>query len=106
MNTENTMPRFVLLPKPNDISKSEDVTLMRAYDFEKECWKDKNYPESQYISNRLQGFYLLSKKDFDKMNWREPTEQEINQFAIDVINTYRSTDKARELLSTLKDVLK
>lgn len=104
MNT--TMPRFAFLPKPNDISTSEDVILMRAYDFEEQCLKDKNCPESQYITNRLQGFYLYSKKDFDQMNWREPTEEEISQFAVDVINTYRMTDKARNLLSTLRDALK
>ena len=40
MNKEtNTLPRFAFLPKPNSISTSEDVILMRAYDFEKECWR-------------------------------------------------------------------
>lgn len=104
-NNMKTLPRFVFLPKPNPISNTEDVILMRADDFEKECWK-KGHPESQYITNKLEGFFLFSDIDFNEINWREPTEQEISQFAIDAINRYRSTEKARELLSTLKASLK
>ena len=60
MNKEtNTLPRFAFLPKPNSISTSEDVILMRAYDFGKECWREKDVPESQYITNKLDGFYLF-----------------------------------------------
>ena len=106
MNKEtNTLPRFAFLPKPNSISTSEDVILMRAYDFGKECWSEKAVPDSQYITNKLDGFYLFSMKELEKDNWREPTQDEISQFALDAIHTYRSTEKARELLSSLKKAL-
>ena len=97
----SNMPRFVKLPKGNDISYNREVMLVKAYDI----FGNKEN-EASYITVGFEGYYHETWEHLKEMKFEIPSEEEVNCMIQTMLEIYRATKPARNVLNAIKDALK